>query len=280
MEDRLTVDLGDGHLEVEVSGHGEPVVVIQTALDSDELRPLSEYLARDNGFRVLHYHRRGYAGSSPTRGRASVAADAADTAALVRALGAAPIHVVGASYSGAVALHFAHSHPEMVHTLSVLEPPPSGTALDAEFQHVNHALLRRCETAGAQAALDEFMTRLVGSDWRETSAREQPGSVEALERGAATFFGWDVPALLTWRLGAEETARITCPVMYVGGDQSGRWFTEMRERVVQLLPHADEAAIPGAGHLLTTTHTSQAAEVLLAHLRRHPRNMQSRPECG
>jgi len=57
------IDVDDVYLEVEVTGSGEPVVVIQTALAADELRPVSQQIARSGDYQVFHYHRRGYAGS-------------------------------------------------------------------------------------------------------------------------------------------------------------------------------------------------------------------------
>lgn len=39
------ITVGDIALEVEVLGAGEPVVIIQTALDASELRPLAEHAA-------------------------------------------------------------------------------------------------------------------------------------------------------------------------------------------------------------------------------------------
>ena len=272
VEDRLLVDLGNGHLEVEVSGRGEPVVVIQTALTADELRPLSQYIARGSRHRVLHYHRRGYAGSSPTHGRASVAADAADAAALIRAMEAAPAHVVGVSYSAAVALWLAYANPELVHTLSVVEPPPSGTASAGGFKQANLALLQRHGADGAYAALDHFMTMLIGTDWRELSERDLPGSVEAMQRNADTFFAWDLPALLSWHFAEQEAARIRCPVLYVGGDETSPWFKQMRARLLQLLPHADEVTVKEAGHLVAATHPVELADLLLQHFRSHPRD--------
>ena len=65
------------------------------------------------------------------------------------------------------------------------------------------------------AALDRFMTTLVGTEWRAVSERNLPGSVETMERDAPTFFGSDIPALLLWCFDASEAARIQCPVLYV-----------------------------------------------------------------
>ena len=143
MVDRVElVEVDDVHLEVEVTGAGEPVVVIQTALTVDELRPVSQQIARSGDYQVFHYHRRGYAGSGPAHRQGSVAADAADAAALIRAMNASPAHLVGVSYSAAVALSLACSAPQLVQTLTVVEPPPVGTPSAAEFRRANRKLLK------------------------------------------------------------------------------------------------------------------------------------------
>ena len=41
-----SISVGDVDLETEVMGEGQPVVIIQTALTADELRPLAEQVAR------------------------------------------------------------------------------------------------------------------------------------------------------------------------------------------------------------------------------------------
>ncbi len=267
----LLVDIGDVDLEVELTGTGVPVVVIQTALAVDELRPLCVIVARRGSYQVVHVHRRGYAGSGPARSVGSIEADAADAAALIEAFDAGPAHVVGVSYSAAVALSLASRAPELVATLTVVEPPPSGTPGSVAFRAVNRRLSEAYETFGAPRALDEFMTMLTGQGWRQTAEREAPGSVELMDRDAPSFLGSDVPALLSWEFGADEASRIRCPVLCIGGAQSGLWFTEMRARLGRLIPQADEATVDGAGHLVASTHPAEVATLLLEHLRRPTR---------
>lgn len=263
------VDVGGLGLEVEAGGSGEPVVVVQTALTADELRPLARRLAVAGGFRVVHYHRRGYAGSGPAGGPTTMASDAADCLALMGRLGLTSAHVVGASYSAAVALALAVSNPAAVRTLALVEPPPAGVPAAAELRAASHRLLASCARHGPSVALDELMTMLAGPGWRELSERDLPGSVAAMERDAATFFGTDVPALLGWELADEAASGIGCPVLHVGGSLSGPWFAQMRDRLLRLLPDAASAVVPDAGHLVASTHPEKTAGLVLDHLRRH-----------
>ncbi|WP_167305781.1 alpha/beta fold hydrolase [Nocardioides euryhalodurans] len=263
------VRVGEVDLETEVWGEGEPLVVIQTALTADELRPLAEQLAGDGELEVIHYHRRGYAGSGPALRPGSIAQDAADCRFLLEALAVGPAHVVGASYSAAVALTLATRCPDVVRTLTVLEPPPSGVPSTPDFVAASTRLVESYSSRGPTVALDELMGMLAGPDWRAESERDLPGSVAAMERDAPTFFESDLPALLSWELDDADATRITCPVLYVGGGQSGPWFAEVRTRIRRLLPQTESATVAGAGHLLALSHAADTARLVLDFLRRH-----------
>lgn len=270
----VTVD--GARLEVEVSGEGEPVVIIQTALSTHELIPLGDRLRRQARCRTITYHRRGYAGSSPAPGPGSVAGDAADCRALLAALGVQAAHVVGASYSAAVALQLAACAPGCVHSLTVIEPPPVAGPAAEEFRTANSHLLEVFEARGADATLEQFLRALTGPNWRRDWEMALPGSVAQMQRDAATFFGADVPALLGWRFGQLEAQQVTAPTLCIGGTDSGPWFLEARQCVVRLL-HAEEVVIAGADHSLALTHADQAVTAIAGFLRQHPIRTSDQP---
>jgi pimeloyl-ACP methyl ester carboxylesterase len=220
------------HLEVEVRGSGEPVLLIQTALVADEFLPLASQPALRDHYRVIRYHRRGYAQSSPVQGAGSIQRDAADGQALLAALGVAPAHVVGFSYSGAVALQMAADSPTWVHSLVLLEPPPVHVPSAAQFLAANARLVEDYHAQGPAVALDRFLTRVIGRDWRAAIERALPGAPEQMEQDIGTFFDTDLPALLAWRFGANDARRITQPVLHIGGSDSGQWFAEVRDRML------------------------------------------------
>lgn len=264
------VAIEDGELEVLDWGSGEPVVFVQTALTADELLPLASEVVLAEGYRKVVYHRRGYAGSSPAASPRSIVDDAADAGALLAAMGIERAHVVGVSFSSAIALQLAADAPDITHSLTVAEPPPVHSAHGAQFRAANERLLRTRREQGVDAALEEFLTLLVGPNWRDQVEVDLPGAVAQIERDAATFFDADIPALLDWQFGPAEASRISCPVLYVGGSESPASFADVRDLVLGWLPHAEEAVIDGAGHSLELTHASETAQVLAAFLRRHP----------
>jgi pimeloyl-ACP methyl ester carboxylesterase len=265
----IRIEVNGTQLEVAVQGAGETVALIQTALVADELLPLAEQAALRDNYRVILYHRRGYAGSGPVTAPGSIGRDAADCAALLAALEAKPAHVVGLSYSGAVALQLAVDAPECVQTLTLIEPPPVHVPSAGEFRTATNQLIHDYQALGPIAA-HAFMTRVAGVDWRVATEHTVPGSAEQIERDTPTFFEIDLPALLAWRFTAEDAQRISRPVLHIGGDSSGPWFAEVRELIPAWLPQAEDVVLSGADHSLALTHPAEVAVALVDFLRRHP----------
>jgi pimeloyl-ACP methyl ester carboxylesterase len=267
--EKTFVRIHDAELQASVWGSGEPVVFIQTALTADELKPLADASVLD-GYRKVLYYRRGYEGSSAIEGAGSIARDAADCAVLVNQLEMTRVHVVGLSYSGAVALQLALDAPEITHSLTLIEPPPVHTPSAPEFRAANERLIESRRQQGPAAALDEFLTLVIGPSWHEVAEGLLPGSSAQMRRDTPTFFDADLPALLNWEFEREDVSRISCPILYVGGTDSGPWFAEVRDLMLSWFPHAEHVAIEGADHSLAVTHAGHVAEALLAFLRRHP----------
>ena len=262
------VDVGDATLAVRDEGAGDPVVFVQTALTADELRPLTRALGP--AFRTVLYHRRGYGRSSPVTGPGSARRDAADCVRVLAALDIARAHIVGVSYSAAVALQLAVDAPSCVRSLVLVEPPPVHVASAPDFRAANERLIRTRRQYGAHAALDEFLGLVIGSSWRSDAERALPGSAAQMAHDAATFFDTDLPALLSWSFGSADVARVRCPVLYVGGSESGPWFAEVRTQVLEWFPSAADVVVPGADHSLAMTHWREIAAVVEPFLRTVP----------
>ena len=90
-----------------------------------------------------------------------------------------------------------------------------------------------------------------------------------MESDAATFFDTDMPTLLEWQFTPADTARITAPVLYIGGTDSGPLFAEVRTLFLTWLPWAEDATIMGAHHSLAISHPAEIAEALASFLQPH-----------
>jgi hypothetical protein len=86
--DRLDrVAVNGVELEYELRGTGEPVVLIHWGAGAVWAEPLLDQPALAGGYRLLSYHRAGFAGSSPPAGPATMKAHAAHCHLLMRELG-------------------------------------------------------------------------------------------------------------------------------------------------------------------------------------------------
>lgn len=260
------VPVAGGLLAASAEGSGDPVLVVQTALSVDELVPFMRQDLLRNRYRVITFDRRGYGASTAVGGAASIDTDMRDCLAVLDALDAAPANVIGVSYSAAVALELAGRAPAAVRSLTIVEPPPRHVPAGPEFLAANHHLLDLYQREGVAVALEAVMTMLVGSDWRPRQEGLLPGSVARIERDADAFFSRDIPALVSWAYGPDQAARVTVPVLYVGGTESGPWFRQTQAWVSTLFPAAQSVTIEGAGHDLALTHPRELATAVARFL--------------
>lgn len=93
-----TAKIDGAELEYEASGTGEPVVFIHGAFIANTFRSLLAEPSLVSRYRLILYHRRGYAGSSRVFGSVSVDQQAADCRALLLHLDVERAHIVGHSY--------------------------------------------------------------------------------------------------------------------------------------------------------------------------------------
>jgi pimeloyl-ACP methyl ester carboxylesterase len=258
-------------LEYEVSGRGEPAVFIHGAFITDTFRPLLAEPSLAGRYRLILYHRRGYAGSSRASDPVSIARQAADCRALLHHLGVERAHVVGHSYGGIVALQLALDTPGVVHSLALLEP---GLMVGVSAQGYRESLARgveRYREAGAEVVVDEFLqARWPG--YRATLDRVLPGAFDQAVADAGTWFEREAFGQLVWRFGEAEVRRISQPTLSVlGGESDAHWsrFGETHRLLLGWLPNAEGFVLPGTTHFMQVQNPRGMAEALAAFWARH-----------
>jgi len=267
--ERATVD--GITLEYEVQGSGEPVVFIHGAHMGDTYRPLmAEPALKD--YRLIRYHRRGYAGSSRPDGPLPVSGHAADCLGLLRKLNAVPAHVVGHSSGGIIALQLALDAPEAVRSLTLLEPAllevPTGAAL---FEALGPSV-QMYEGGDKAGAVDTFLRAVCGKDYQRAVETQIPGALEQAAADADAFFTGELPAVGEWTFTREDAARVTQPVLSVLGANSDgaiglQVFAEIHERVIEWFPNAKPFVLQRAAHLLQVENPHDMAQALAAFLK-------------
>jgi pimeloyl-ACP methyl ester carboxylesterase len=263
-------------LEYRVRGTGEPVVLVHAGLFAEWFQPLLDQPALAARYRLLSFHRVGYAGSSRVGGPVSIARQAAHVRALMRHLGIDRAHVVGHSSGGNIALQLALDAPEQVQSLSILEAAlPVGGGSDrllATRQAAMAPIAEQFRAGNKAGAVDSFMRMVSGPAYRAPFEQALPGAFDQGVADADTFFGQELPAIQQWRLVRADAGRITQPVLAVVGEksleQSPIW-NERQQLLLGWLPNVEGLVLPGATHLRHVQNPRGMAEALASFFARH-----------
>ena len=259
-------------LEYDETGSGEPVLLISPVV-ADGFLPLTSERALTASYRLITYHKRGWAGSTRTAPPVSIADHGADAAALLHHLGVRRAHIAGHSSGAAVAIQLALDQPEVVHTLALLELSLLSVPSAAGFlEQVGPAFV--AYAAGQhETALATFMSAVSGLEWEACRAvldEHVPGAIPQGIRDADTFFGVELPSLSAWTFGAEQAATISRPALSVLGADTEPLWVEVAERLRRWLPRVEECTIDGVGHLLHMQRPDPVARCMAAFFARHP----------
>lgn len=258
-------------LEYDVTGSGEPVLLISPVV-ADGFLPLVPEPALA-GFRLIAYHKRGWAGSTRTPSPVTVADHSADAAALLDHLGVSRAHVAGHSSGAAVALQLALDRPEIVRTLGLLELSLLSVPSAAGFLQKAGPAFAAYAAGQHETALATFLSAASGLEWdacRTVLDRHVPGAIPQGIKDADTFFGVELPALGAWTFGADQAAAISQPVLSLLGSDTEPLWLDVAERLRAWFPQVEECTIDGVGHLLHMQRPAPVAGCMAAFFSRHP----------
>ena len=264
------LDIGGVRVEFLEQGAGEPVILLHSSASSSaQWRSLAGRLS--DRFRVLAPDLYGYGASGMWHGETFSLADEAQIvrALMQRAGGAA--HLVGHSYGGAVALHYALRHSPSVLSLALIEPVAfhllrENEAMDAMAYAEIAAMAGRVNRALVDGDLEGGMARFVDY-WSGASAR---ATVPMDKRAALARHLAKVA--LDFRATFEEPTRLQdfwplfMPTLLVQGGASPLPTRRICSQLARVLPEARLAVVDGAGHMLPLTHGDHVNALIAAHL--------------
>ena len=182
-----------------------------------------------------------------------------------------PVHPVGHSYGGGVALHVALRRPHAIASLTLYEP--------SAFH-----LLREIGAAGVEPFAEiegiarETGTRVTMGDYRGAAARfvDYWGGKGAwdilLPHQQLALVRWapkaplDFAALIEEPSGPDGYAALHIPVLIMRGEYAPKPTRVVAERLTALLPDARLVVIAGAGHMGPFTHGREVNALIALHV--------------
>jgi pimeloyl-ACP methyl ester carboxylesterase len=273
----------DIELEYTIHGCGEPVVLLHAGLFADWFRPLLEEPVLTTRYRMLSFHRTGYAGSSRVQGSVDLQRQAAQVRALMTQLGIGPAHIVGHSSGGNIALQLALDAPDLVHSLALLEPAlPVGTGSERLLTTRHDAMrsiMEQFHSGNRAGAVDSFMRMVSGPTYRASFDRKLPGAFAQGVVDSDTFFAQELPAVQRWQFTREDAARITQPALAIVGERSLAMSPIWQERhrlLLAWLPNAEGLVLSDTSHLMQVQNPRGVADALASFFARHSMR---RPHC-
>ena len=184
-----------------------------------------------------------------------------------------PVHLVGHSYGGGVALHVAHARPARIASMALYEPcafhvlrwlGPDGEIALEEIQSVAGKIARDVRDGDRPAAAARFVDYWNGVG---TWAGMKPESQSELLRyvpNAPRVFGalFDEPTPLA------AYRRLACPVLLMRGELAPLLTALIAHALFSVMPSAAIETIPGAGHMGPFSHAERVSEMIAAHVLR------------
>lgn len=230
-------------------------------------RPLQRHLPP--GYRLAGTSLLGY-GATAERRQAGDSAMAHEVAAVLEAAGRlpGPLHLVGHSFGGTVALATALARRAPIASLALFEANPlallrNQPALQAEAV----ALSRRF--AAAVAAGEADAPALIIDYWGgQGTFAALPEAVRDYCRRTAPANVLDWPCCLGFAPATADYAALDLPVLLVRGQHANAAMLAITQSLAQVLPRAEPAVVADAGHFLISSHPAACAALLGDFLRR------------
>jgi pimeloyl-ACP methyl ester carboxylesterase len=177
----------------------------------------------------------------------------------------APVHVVGHSYGGLLALQLALHAPELVRSVAAYEPVAFSVLDPAGVTDAPNDLQWKWEP-GADGVDEAWLRRFVDW-WSGPGAWDRLG---AATRGGFLAVGWklyqEVLSLARDTTSAAEYAAIRVPVLLLAGATSPPVEHRIIETLAAALPRALVRIFPGVGHMGPLSHMKLVNGAIEEHL--------------
>jgi 3-oxoadipate enol-lactonase len=259
----METTINDARIHYERAGEGLPVVFLHAGVaDSRMWGPQMRAFA--HRFDCIAPDMRGFGQSALPPGPWS---PVADLLGLIDDLQLKPVHLVGCSLGGGLAIDFAIEHGERISKLVLVGPGVGGVNFAANYPEL-FAQTEAAEKAGDQHAIVEADARL----WLDGPRRpagyvkdpirklffEMDGNFEA-DFDSAPIQRIEPPA-------AERLHEITAPTLVVVGDEDVPPVFDAVELVMAKVPRARKAVIHDAAHLPNLEHPDEFNRIVMEFL--------------
>jgi pimeloyl-ACP methyl ester carboxylesterase len=254
-------------------GRGEPVVLLHASLNSKrQWRKLQQLLG--GRYRLLGLDLLGY-GDTPLPEQIDGFTFSREVDLVERLLDRVdgPVHLVGHSYGGAVALKTALRHPDRARSIYAHEPvlfallrKEGRLAEWTEIKTVTLQAAQHAQQGRLEQAAQGFIDYWSGAGaWQKISEDRKRALTQTIPKVLLDFaaISCDADDLAAYK-------RLTAPALLTAGDtgaQTGRCVTEL---LSDALPEGSLRIVEGAGHMAPVADADRINAIIAGHLEANP----------
>lgn len=243
-----TAEVNGTSLYYEVAGKGFPLILVSGGGTLDRRAWDKQFAAFAKSYKVIRYDIRGLGKSARPRAPFS---HSRDLYALLKFLKVEKAHVVGLSFSGAIAIDFALEHPEMVERLVLVA---TGTSSDAKSQANVESVLALSAMAkkeGLERTI-QFVTSLpFFISQKNRAAREKVRQIYLDNRD---LFDDEFPLVRLWQPteppAGDRLSEIQAPALILVAENDYPAYRAITDKLSASIAGGKKVVIPGAAHLI------------------------------
>ena len=182
---------------------------------------------------------------------------------------AGPLHLVGHSFGGAVALRLASMYPERIASLTVYEPVWFSLLFDSEMGGEEileidriQKLLGSSSRFGQMRGVQDFINYWAGGDgWSYIPAEQQDRLINLASKAAAEF-----GALMAAGPATQELYNLDIPVRLLCGMNTRSSARRISELLAEIVPGVEYQPLPGLAHMAPVTNADDVNPVIVDHI--------------
>ena len=198
-------------------------------------------------------------------------ADEADLVRTVMSNATQPVHLVGHSYGGAVALRVALEQPHRVRSLTLIEPVAFYLLRDGDpEQRALMGDVRKIATAVSEAVISGDywggMARFVDF-WNGAGAWDQTRHKVRMDLARRTAkVALDFHATMSEWTPLHSYRDLRSPTLILRGEQAPRTTRAVTDLLARTIPGVRTGTIAGAGHMAPISHPEAVNAAIVRHL--------------
>lgn len=260
-----TIKVNGVELFYKESGSGQETIVFSHGLLMDHTMFEAQRAAFEGRYRVIAYDHRGQGQSADPGSSFDMDTVAADAAALIEALKAAPCHFAGLSMGGFVGMRLAARRPELVRTLTLMN---TGAQKEAASSRLRYGFLAQLvKIVGTAPFTGIAVKELFGKTTRSSA---DPAKQKMLKEWTAKLRSrpkHTAHALMGVmnrpEFSAQELAAIRCPTLIITGEDDTPQPPGNSEKLQAAIRNSRLVRISGCGHSSSLEAPQQVIAAML-----------------